>query len=102
MSKTATQSEALLQWLRRREDEMSAMLEELVSVPTENPPGKNYRLCVEVLESHLRRAGLTCERSVYEQSSESGDAPACLFARYGSGNRALYFHGHYDVVPSAV
>jgi succinyl-diaminopimelate desuccinylase len=100
MSKTATQSEALLQWLRRREDEMSAMLEELVSVPTENPPGKNYRLCAELLESHLRHAGLSCERSAYEESSETGDAPECLFATHGSGKRALYFHGHYDVVPA--
>jgi succinyl-diaminopimelate desuccinylase len=101
MSETEGQSEALLQWLRQREDEMSAMLEELVSVSTENPPGNNYRACVDVLESHLRRADLDFERFAYEGSSETGDDVAeCLFATYGSGKSALYFHGHYDVVPA--
>jgi succinyl-diaminopimelate desuccinylase len=100
MSRTSTHGEALFQWLRRHEDEMSAMLEELLSVPTENPPGNDYRGCVDLLESHLRRGGLTCERSAYEESSENGDGPECLFATYGSGKRALYFHGHYDVVPA--
>jgi acetylornithine deacetylase/succinyl-diaminopimelate desuccinylase family protein len=28
------------------------------------------------------------------------DAPASLLASYGSGERTLYFHGHYDVVPA--
>jgi acetylornithine deacetylase/succinyl-diaminopimelate desuccinylase family protein len=100
MSGTTSQSEAVLQRLRQREDEMSAMLEELISVPTENPPGKNYRTCVDLLESHLHRAGLVCERSMYEEASENGDAPECLSGTYGSGKRALYFHGHYDVVPA--
>lgn len=26
--------------------------------------------------------------------------PSCLLAQYGRGERTLYFHGHYDVVPA--
>jgi len=39
----------LLAWLEPREDEMAALLSELVSVPTENPPGRDYRACADLL-----------------------------------------------------
>src|SRR3982074_3455211 len=100
MNKPMPQPDAVLEWLRRREDEMAAMLEELVSVPTENPPGNNYRACADVLEKHLRLAGLRCERFVSGDSGENGSSSECLLATYGSGKRTLYFHGHYDVVPA--
>jgi hypothetical protein len=32
------QSAAVLSWLRQREDEMAALLADLVTIPTENPP----------------------------------------------------------------
>jgi succinyl-diaminopimelate desuccinylase len=100
MNKPISQPDAVLEWLRRREDEMAAMLEELVSVPTENPPGNNYRACADALEKHLRLAGLRCERFVSGDSGENGSSSECLLATYGSGKRTLYFHGHYDVVPA--
>jgi succinyl-diaminopimelate desuccinylase len=83
---------------------MAALLAELVNVPTENPPGRNYRACVDLLERKLRHAGLTCERYEFPASSPLADtsnqASANLIATYGSGPRTLYFHGHYDVVPA--
>jgi len=36
----ATRIDALLSWLQQREDEMAALLAELVAIPTENPPGR--------------------------------------------------------------
>src|SRR3981081_4420710 len=51
----------LLTWLRQREDEMAALLAELVAIPTENPPGKNYHACADLLESRLRQCCLECE-----------------------------------------
>jgi succinyl-diaminopimelate desuccinylase len=57
-----TLSGPILSWLRQREDEISALLAELVAIPTENPPGKNYRPCVDLLETSLRQAGLDCQR----------------------------------------
>jgi succinyl-diaminopimelate desuccinylase len=87
--------------LKQREDEMAALLAELVSVPTENPPGKNYRACADLLENRLLKASLGFERFVSGVSADAGlDPPECLLATYGSGKRAIYFHGHYDVVPA--
>jgi succinyl-diaminopimelate desuccinylase len=91
----------LMEWLRQREEEMAALLAELVAIPTENPPGKNYRACADFLESRLRQSGLDCERlEVDGLKKGTGDNPVCLVASYGRGERVLYFHGHYDVVPA--
>jgi len=86
--------DAILSWLRQRHDELAALLSELVAIPTENPPGKNYRPCVDLLETRLRQAGLDCRRLGPNTDAET------LFASYGTAERTLYFHGHYDVVPA--
>jgi succinyl-diaminopimelate desuccinylase len=97
-------TERLRAWLEPREDEMAVLLAELVRVPTENPPGRNYRVCADLLEKKLCQAGLTCERHVSPASFASADASdetaVSLTASFGSGTRTLYFHGHYDVVPA--
>ena len=100
-NEAGAQTAAILSWLWQREDEMAALLAELVAIPTENPPGKHYRACADFLESQLRQAGLECERLAPGVSNEDAEGdPASLLASYGHGNRALYFHGHYDVVPA--
>src|ERR1700674_907393 len=97
----AAQIAAILAWLRQREDQMAALLAELVAIPTENPPGKNYRACADLLEIRMSEFGLNCKRLAPEDSKKDpDDAPVCLLASYGHGERALYFHGHYDVVPA--
>jgi succinyl-diaminopimelate desuccinylase len=97
-------TERLLAWLQPREDEMAALLAQLVRVPTENPPGKDYRDCVGVLERSLGDAGLVCERHEFPASvatpNETNESAPSLTATFGSGKRTLYFHGHYDVVPA--
>src|SRR5260370_28653338 len=97
MSKTksgdTTRIGALLSWLQPREDEMAALLAELVAIPTENPPGKNYRACADLLENRLRQGGLECERLEAGEAKEgTGDNPVCLVGNYGWGQRVLYFH----------
>jgi hypothetical protein len=53
------QREAILSWLREREEEMAALVANLVAISTENPPGKNYRACGFFGENaSVRRAGL--------------------------------------------
>jgi succinyl-diaminopimelate desuccinylase len=98
-------TDPLLAWLRRRHDEIAGLLAELVAIPTENPPGRNYRACVELLETRLRERGLECQRlQPAERAPNSGqdgaEIPVSLSASYGRGDRTLYFHGHYDVVPA--
>jgi succinyl-diaminopimelate desuccinylase len=80
---------------------MAAVLSELVAIPTENPPGKNYRACVDLLQRHSTQAGLVCQRFAPNLPDvASGYEPECLLATYGTGQPLLYFHGHYDVVPA--
>jgi len=80
---------------------MAALLGELVAIPTENPPGRNYRACANLLEDRLRLGGLECERfETSKQNERTADSPICLIGNYGRGERVLYFHGHYDVVPA--
>jgi succinyl-diaminopimelate desuccinylase len=94
----------LLAWLETREDEMAALLAQLVSVRTENPPGINYRACADVLERSVRDAGLACERHEFPTSvatpNETKESAPSVTGSFGSGTRTLYFHGHYDVVPA--
>src|SRR6266436_5895788 len=105
MSKTksgdAPRIGALQSWLGQRGDEMAALVAELVAIPTENPPGTNYRGCADLLENRLHQCGLECERLEAGDSKEAtSDSPSCLIATYGRGERVFYFHGHYDVVPA--
>jgi len=103
VSKTAREqtAEKLLAWLRHREDEMASLLAELVAVPTENPPGQNYPEFVALFEKRLRQLGLACERIPGNGNEQKNEEVApSLYASFGQGDRALYFHGHYDVVPA--
>src|SRR5258708_169274 len=92
MSKTksgdAPRIGALQSWLGQREDEMAALVAELVAIPTENPPGTNYRGCADLLENRLHQCGLECERLEAGDSKEAtSDSPICLIATYGRGDR---------------
>jgi succinyl-diaminopimelate desuccinylase len=92
---------AILSWLSEGTEEMAALLAELVAIPTENPPGNNYRACTDFLEQHIQQLDLDCKRIVPAGvRNPREDAPASLIANFGSGERTLYFHGHYDVVPA--
>jgi len=96
-----TDARRLLAWLRHREDEMASLLAELVAVPTENPPGRNYPEFVEHVEKRLRPLGLKCERIPNDgQEKENKEVAPSICASLGHGDRVLYFHGHYDVVPA--
>ena len=62
----------------------------LVAIDTENPPGNHYAECVALLEAELERLDLKPRRITED----------ILEASVGEGDRPLYFHGHYDVVPA--
>jgi len=101
MSLSSVQSDAIRSWLQKHGHEMATFLSELIAVPTENPPGKNYRACVDLLEKRLRQIGLDCERvSSGTSAGDTTNSAESLLASYGQGQQVLYFHGHYDVVPA--
>src|SRR5580700_5916268 len=92
---------AILKWMGAHEEEMARAVAELVAIPSENPPGKNYRAVAAILEKYIRRFGFDFERLQPKNKAKNlKQGPACLLGEYGRGQRTLYFHGHYDVVPA--
>ena len=80
---------------------MARAVAALVRVASENPPGNNYRAAARLLETYIRKCGFEPERmQPTAKSRRLRDMPACLLAQHGRGERTLYFHGHYDVVPA--
>lgn len=62
----------------------------LISIASENPPGKFYADTAEAIASQLKHLGF--------ESQIQGD---CVLSYIGNGDdRILYFSGHYDVVPA--
>ncbi|HEU5153506.1 MAG TPA: ArgE/DapE family deacylase [Gemmatimonadales bacterium] len=80
--------------VKRNTTDMVRFTSELIRIPSENPPGTSYRECARLITRWLRDLGLKV-RTV----NPSGSAP-CVFGTFGNGGRALYFSGHYDVVPA--
>ncbi len=85
-------------WLDDRAEEMAALLEELVRVPTENPPGRELGRCAVVLRDALERMGFSPEL-IELAPTGSLEAPAIVRGTVGSGGELVYYHGHFDVVP---
>ncbi len=66
------------------------LTERLIAIPTENPPGNLHSRCAALLLEELRQLR-------FDDAHLEGD---CVLASCGSGQRTLYFSGHYDVVPA--
>jgi acetylornithine deacetylase/succinyl-diaminopimelate desuccinylase family protein len=71
-------------------DAMVEWTEQLVAIPTENPPGACYPQAVELIRSHLEKLG-------FHDTHLEGD---CVLSFIGEGEPTFYFSGHYDVVPA--
>jgi acetylornithine deacetylase/succinyl-diaminopimelate desuccinylase-like protein len=82
---------AIHDWLDTRAEEMAALVESLVAVPTENPPGRELARCADVLCEALDRLGF---------APELIQGHAVVRATAGEGDALMYFHGHFDVVPA--
>src|SRR5215472_77904 len=75
---------------------------ELIAIPTENPPGNEYPSCAESIALQLEQIGLA-PKIIKVPAGDAAAAPGyCITASHGEGERALHFHGHYDVVPRSV
>jgi acetylornithine deacetylase/succinyl-diaminopimelate desuccinylase-like protein len=86
-------------WLDGRAEEMAALVEALVRIPTENPPGRELGRCAGVLRDAMERLGFAPELIELGPSGEL-EAPAIVRGSTGDGDRLVYFHGHFDVVPA--
>lgn len=80
---------------------MASFLSELVAVPTENPPGRSYQAGLGVVARHLQKLGLDARiEPVPGKTSDPENPRFWLSSDWGEGERAVYFHGHIDVVPA--
>jgi succinyl-diaminopimelate desuccinylase len=85
--------------MRALSGELIEFAKELIRVPTENPPGACYSACIDLISHRLKRFGMH-SRIVKVPGRDSREYPRYnLVSSYGKGERKLYFHGHYDVVP---
>jgi succinyl-diaminopimelate desuccinylase len=95
----------ILETIAADRTEILAFTQELVAISTENPPGTNYKPCVEAITKKLSEIGLDyeiIEIPVQLQNHEAEKFPRyCILSSYGTGEKTLYFHGHYDVVPAS-
>ena len=87
------------EWLAGRSEEMAALLETLVRVPTENPPGRELGRCAALLRDELDRLGFAPEL-IELPPTGTLEGPAIVRGAVGEGSRIVYFHGHFDVVPA--
>ena len=90
----------LIEALAACEDDLIAFTSRLVEIPTENPPGKAYRACAELIVQRLAELGLEPALVEIPPGSPELEAGYAILGFYGSEERTLYFHGHYDVVPA--
>jgi acetylornithine deacetylase/succinyl-diaminopimelate desuccinylase family protein len=91
--------EALRRAVAKRRDEMAAFLSELIRVRNENPPGRDYEAGLTVVARHLETLGI--QSKIAPVPGPSTEPPRFwLSSEWGEGDRAVYFHGHIDVVPA--
>jgi succinyl-diaminopimelate desuccinylase len=84
------------------QSEMVDFTRELVAIPSENPPGNEYARCAGAIAQKLNDLGFD-PRVIEVPAPRLGESPGyCVTASHGEGERVLYFHGHYDVVPHSV
>jgi succinyl-diaminopimelate desuccinylase len=94
--------EALLSRLDQRVDEIVALTQDLIRIPTVNPPGENYTPCAELIGARLAKRGFAVE--YVRAEGAPGDTAAHprinVIARWESGRpgACVHFNSHIDVV----
>jgi succinyl-diaminopimelate desuccinylase len=96
------------QYLERGEKRLVRLLQEMVRVPTTNPPGHHYREMVELLKGCCERLGMKAQvhrvpDELVQKVTGSAAWPRYnLVARWEAGKaQTAHFNAHYDVVPTA-
>jgi len=86
------------------------LVKDFVSLPTENPPGLNYKEMVKRLERFCNQIGCETEiidvphSLVKEGAPDSDGLPRQILLAYlvkKNSSRGIHFNGHYDVVPAS-
>jgi succinyl-diaminopimelate desuccinylase len=93
---------SLIDAVASRRDEIVALTQILVRIPTLNPPGRNYREICDVLGARLRDRGFTVEMiRAHGAPADSDRYPRWNMVARIEGARpgdCVHFNGHHDVV----
>ena len=93
---------AILAAVAARRQELIGLTQDLIRIPTLNPPGQHYRWICDYLAARLEAAGFTLQ--FIRALGAPGDSDAFprwnLIARYNSGapGDCVHFNSHHDVV----
>ncbi|RMF36835.1 MAG: acetylornithine deacetylase/succinyl-diaminopimelate desuccinylase family protein [Alphaproteobacteria bacterium] len=88
--------------IEARRDDLVALTQALIRIPTVNPPGENYREICEFLTARLRPLGFDCRLMRAEGAPGDSDAfPRWNLLARREGSRpgqCVHFNSHHDVV----
>lgn len=100
---SAKTQEAICSNVHQIQDEMISFLQDLVRIPTVNPPGDLYREGAELIGDQLKKFGYEINYIAADGMKEHTHAHprVNVFGRMtGTASRpSLHFNGHFDVVP---
>lgn len=99
-----TEDEALLaQAVRGKRDALVALLQDLVRIPSVNPPGAEYANCARLVGDFMARSGFAPETIRAKGAlADDDDWPRInvICRKEGEGpGPTVHFNSHYDVVP---
>lgn len=93
---------AILAAVAARRQELIGLTQDLIRIPTLNPPGRHYRWICDYLAARLEAAGFTLQfiRAVGAPGDSDGYPRWNLIARIDSGlpGACVHFNSHHDVV----
>ena len=85
-----------------RRDDLIALTQDLIRIPTLNPPGENYQAICEYLDTRLSRSGFATQLiRAYDTPGDSDRYPRwnIVARREGAGpGDCVHFNSHIDVV----
>ena len=98
--------DALFTRIDDQRDALIALTQDLVRIPTVNPPGEGYEACAHLLGERLQRSGFTIE--YIRAEGEIGDSdryPRTNVIAHAAGRGpgpTIHFNGHIDVVEAGL
>ncbi len=102
MDGVASLHDRLMAEIEARRDDLVALTQDLVRIPTVNPPGRDYRAICEMLERRLTASGFDCTLIRAEGAPGDSDRhPRWNIVARREGARpgdCVHFNSHTDVV----
>ena len=99
---TQKKLEQLLQRVSNQRDDVVALTQDLVRIPTLNPPGDAYEACARFMGERLAKSGFSVEyiRALGAPGDRDSHPRTNVVARITAPNpgKCVHFNGHIDVV----